>query len=103
MKYECKLCNYETTDYGNYTKHTKTGKHITNQEKFDKRSQARKKVISDKDKTNNKLDNMIMELMANVNILKESEHTAETSAKYLNMIEKFCEVLIEQSGAKNDK
>lgn len=38
MKYNCEYCNYSTDDFGNWSRHNRTKKHIKNSNKVVKRT-----------------------------------------------------------------
>ena len=76
MKYECKMCDFNTNDLNNLRRHEESKKHKDNKIKFDKRSNARKKVIDNK---------------KNIFTGGKSE-TAEVLVKFVEVVSDMCKM-----------
>jgi len=96
MKYECKLCNLKTNDFGNFSRHGKTAKHKANEEKYNRRSAISKKVAEDqknKLETNEVLVNLVEKMsdmfMMQMEISKTQAETTNKSMSAIKYLSKY--------------
>jgi hypothetical protein len=76
MEYFCNLCNYSTTDRGNFYHHKKTQKHISNTNVYENIQKANlDNVINNLNNTNIKNSNIDTKNIYDAPVMTQPEHT----------------------------